>query len=263
MNPQTRDDKTVNSDLSKLTTAKQPTDRKPYRVVARKNEAYRMSLHDAEPANAIPLVRLSSKPTTVFSPQESLTNKKILAALADDPDPAASLAGIRKLLVGPTRNLHDAMFEELVTILEESDRDVQGSLQSLENAWSNMSVVTNNLIAESETIREHTEKLSNFVRDEFERVESLSQVKLSEMFLTIDAKIERMSAQVAKQVAEVQAKLATDMTELTARLEKKIEQMAEKSALESPKLVKRQDEDDEAAVHHVSLAERLRALRET
>ena len=47
-----------------------------------------------------------------------------------------AMANIRKLLVGPTHKLHDAMFEEVVTILEESDREVQQALRALERKWA-------------------------------------------------------------------------------------------------------------------------------
>ena len=73
-------------------------------------------------------------------------SKKVLAAMAEDPDPAASLANIRKLLVGPTHKLHDAMFEEVVTILEESDREVQNSLRALESRCVKLSHTTNELV---------------------------------------------------------------------------------------------------------------------
>ena len=63
-------------------------------------------------------------------------SKKVLAAMAGDPDPVKTLSDIRSLLVGPTRSLHDAMFEEVVTILEESDREVQQALRALGRKWA-------------------------------------------------------------------------------------------------------------------------------
>jgi hypothetical protein len=251
VNPRPSEEKSSGFDPSKSALSKLNVEKNPYRVVARK---------DAGTATA--LVPVPPRAPLVASPPKSLINKNILAALAEDPDPAASLAGIRKLLVGPTRNLHDAMFEELVTILEESDQDVQRALHVLDDGWSNLSVVTDNLIAESETIRTHTEMLSSYVRDEFARLENASQVKLSEMFMAIDSKIEKMAASVNKQVGELSQKLEGDMKELAASLEKKIGATAEKAA--APEMVK--DEEPDGSVQpivHISLADRLRALRET
>ena len=256
MNPLSQDDKTVNFDLSSPAFPKQKSAKNPYKVVPRKEEPV--------PPQYTPLMRVGSKPVDVFRPAESKINKKILAAMADDPDPAASLAGIRKLLVGPTRNLHDAMFEEMITIIEESDRDVQYSLRALDNRLVNASVVSDNLIAESETIRDHTEKLSNYVRDEFERVEASSQAKISEMFLAIDSKIDKIAGQLTKQIEDLNAKHASDIKELTASFEQKMQAQAEKMEARFDGLQQSYSEPfaEVSEIPHVTLAERLRALRE-
>jgi hypothetical protein len=278
VNPRSGDNKTVSFDLSGPAHAKQKPGKNPYKVVGRKDEAQRVVVRETESLNATQLVRVATRPVTIFAPAESATNRKILAALADDPDPAASLAGIRKLLVGPTRNLHDAMFEEMITILEESDHEVQHALQSLDDRLANTSVVTDNLIAESETIRDHTEKLSSYVRDEFERIDSTSQVKLTEMFLAIDSKIKKIATDVNRQVEDLSAKHAADLKELAASLERKIAELAEKSATANETsaslfesrlagLKGHPDDDDQrdeaSPGPHISLADRLRALRET
>jgi hypothetical protein len=41
------------------------------------------------------------------------------------------------------------MFEEVVTILEESDREVQQALRALERKWASLSHVTDELVAKS------------------------------------------------------------------------------------------------------------------
>jgi hypothetical protein len=225
VNPLSQESKPVGSGPTAAGTSRKRTEKYSYHLATRKNVV------DQLPATQ--LFRTSEKPVTVFAPQEPLTNRKILAALADDPDPAASLAGIRKLLVGPTRNLHDAMFEELVTILEEADRDVQHELHSLDDRCTS-------LMAESETIRGHTEKLSTYVRDEFARLEKDNQVKLSEMFMAIDSKIDKLAADFARQLELLKAAKLNDV------------KVDEPTAIaEIP------------PTPHVSLADRLRALRES
>ena len=100
-------------------------------------------------------------------------SKKVLAAMADDTDPAVAMANIRKLLVGPTHKLHDAMFEEVITILEESDREVQQALRGLERKWGTLSHTVDELVAKSldssdqnrqqaEFVQQGTAKIRNF-----------------------------------------------------------------------------------------------------
>jgi hypothetical protein len=236
VNPLTNDNKKKNvfDSTAAASPPKPKTEKNPYKVVAQKQPAFVTALMPVPP-----------RPLMEPRPPKSLINQNILEALADDPDPAATLSGIRKLLVGPTRNLHDAMFEELVTILEESDHDVQRQLGSLETRWTSIAMVSENLQAEAETIRTHTEKLSDYVAAEFARIESATQVKLSELFMAIDAKIEK----------------------LAAKFEEEIKQLAERSARPVVETVQPQaavaEDTKPAGLPHVSLAERLRALRES
>ena len=67
-----------------------------------------------------------------------MPSKKVLDALSEDIDPAKSLADIRRVLVGPTRRLHEARMEEVIAILEESDRGAQQSLGSLEHRYGEL-----------------------------------------------------------------------------------------------------------------------------
>ena len=69
---------------------------------------------------------------------ESVLSKKVLDALSEDIDPAKSLADIRRVLVGPTRRLHEARMEEMIAIPEESDRNFQQALGSLEARYSEL-----------------------------------------------------------------------------------------------------------------------------
>ncbi len=93
------------------------------------------------------VVQFAVKPVIDYNSQK--ISKRVLASMAGDPDPVKTLADIRTLLVGPTRSLHDAMFEEVIDILEESDREVQNALQSLENNYYRLSDITDNLITAS------------------------------------------------------------------------------------------------------------------
>ena len=47
------------------------------------------------------VVQFAVKPVIDYEVRNPVISKKVLAAMAGDPDPATSLADIRKLLVGP------------------------------------------------------------------------------------------------------------------------------------------------------------------
>ena len=66
------------------------------------------------------VVQFAVKPVIDYNTRK--ISKKVLDAMAGDPDPGKTLADIRTLLVGPTRTLHDAMFEEVIDIEKSTAR---------------------------------------------------------------------------------------------------------------------------------------------
>ena len=205
-------------------------------------------------------------------------SKKVLAAMTEDPDPAASLANIRKLLVGPTHKLHDAMFEEVVTILEESDREVQNSLRSLESRCVKLSHVTNELVSSSVESRDQNRIQIELLQKEIQKSAAAQQEMLSEMFLVIDAKIEELATQVSQKIETLTSKIETDMREATANQDRKLQELEAKclassrSDLENLETrlanLESRSSDDQDDLREVfagglsSLADRLKALRE-
>jgi DNA anti-recombination protein RmuC len=205
-------------------------------------------------------------------------SKKVLAAMAEDPDPAQSLANIRKLLVGPTHKLHDAMFEEVVTILEESDREVQTSLRALESRCVKLSHVTNELVASSVESRDQNRTQIELLQKEIQKSAAAQQEMLSEMFLVIDAKIEELATQVSQRVETLSNKVEEEIREANANQDRKLQELEakflanSKTSLENletrlTNLEKRSnsDKDDLREVFaggFTSLADRLKALRE-
>jgi S-adenosylmethionine:tRNA-ribosyltransferase-isomerase (queuine synthetase) len=133
--------------------------------------------------------------------------------MAGDPDPGKTLADIRTLLVGPTRGLHDAMFEEVIDILEESDREVQNALQSLESNYYRLSDITDNLITASVETRDQARQQTEVFQEELQKSVAGQQEMLSEMFMAIDAKIAEMSAKVDRKIEGIANKLEAAMRE--------------------------------------------------
>ena len=164
-------------------------------------------------------------------------SRKVLAAMAGDPDPAASLADIRKLLVGPTHKLHDAMFEEVITILEESDREVQNSLRSLENRCVKLSHVTNELVSSSVENRDENRTQIELLQKEIQKSAAAQQEMLSEMFLVIDAKIEELATQVGQKVETLSKKIEADMREAAAIQERNMQELEAKCLASSRETV--------------------------
>ena len=166
------------------------------------------------------VVQFAVKPVIEYEVRSPVISKKVLAAMAGDPDPLKTLADIRKLLVGPTHKLHDAMFEEVITILEESDREVQDALQSLESRCVTLSLVTEDLVSSSVQNRDQNRNQIDLLHKELQRSASAQQDMLSEMFLAIDAKIEELSAQVNQKVEALSHRIEADMREAAAHHER-------------------------------------------
>ena len=152
-------------------------------------------------------------------------SKKVLAAMADDTDPAVAMANIRKLLVGPTHKLHDAMFEEVITILEESDREVQQALRALERKWATLSHTTDELVAKSLDSKDQSREHAEFVKQELQKSATSQQEMLSEMFLVIDAKIVELTRQVDQKVEALAQKIENDMREAAAHQERRLQEL--------------------------------------
>ncbi len=205
-------------------------------------------------------------------------SKKVLAAMADDTDPAVAMANIRKLLVGPTHKLHDAMFEEVITILEESDNEVQQALRALERKWAALSQITDELVAKSLDSKDQSREHAEFVRHELQKSAASQQEMLSEMFLVIDAKIDELTKQVDQKVEALAQKVKTDLREIAEDQERRLQDLEAKYQarnkvelenlenrlvrLEQKSSTSTDDLNEVFAGGLTSIADRLKALRD-
>jgi exonuclease VII large subunit len=115
--------------------------------------------------------------------------------------------------VGPTRSLHDAMFEEVIDILEESDREVQTALETLESNYYRLSDITDGLVTASVESRDKTRQQTEFFQAELQKSVAGQQEMLSEMFMAIDAKIAEMTARVDRKIEALAVKLEASQRE--------------------------------------------------
>ena len=205
-------------------------------------------------------------------------SKKVLAAMADDTDPAVAIANIRKLLVGPTHKLHDAMFEEVITILEESDREVQQALRALERKWSTLSHTIDELVAKSLDSKDQNREQAEFVQQELQKSAASHQEMLSEMFLVIDTKIDELTKQVDQKIEALAHEIEADMREAAASQERRLQELEAKclaaSKVEMASLESRltrierksntstDDLNEVFAGGLTSIADRLKAMRD-
>jgi hypothetical protein len=181
------------------------------------------------------LVQFTVNPVPVLESKKSVVSKKILAAMASDPDPAASLAHIRKLLVGPTRNLQDARFEEVITILEESDREIQQFLRSLNRQCAHLAHLTNQLASTSAKSKDEARDQADYFHKELQKSAIAHQEMLSEMFLAIDSKIEELTTQVRQRTEALAKKIETHILEETAGREYSMRELEAKCLANSKK----------------------------
>jgi hypothetical protein len=171
------------------------------------------------------VVQFAVKPVIDYEVRNPVISKKVLAAMAGDPDPVTTLADIRKLLVGPSHKLHDAMFEEVITILEESDREIQDSLQALESRCVQLSLVTDELISSSVESRDQNRIQIELLRTEIQESATAQQDMLSQMFLAIDSKIGELAAQVNRKVEGLSIRIEADMRQAAANQERDMQHL--------------------------------------
>jgi hypothetical protein len=167
---------------------------------------------------------------------ESVLSKKVLDALAEDIDPAKSLADIRRVLVGPTRRLHEARMEEVISILEESDRTAQQALVSLEKRYMDLARTSEKLRATSDDTRRRIHDQTEYVNVELQKNLATQQQMLSEMFLVFDGQLEKLTAELNQKVDALAAKTGEDNHILASDLTRRIQDLAETTRADNDKV---------------------------
>jgi hypothetical protein len=155
---------------------------------------------------------------------ESVLSKKVLDALSEDIDPAKSLADIRRVLVGPTRRLHEARMEEVIAILEESDRNAQQSLGSLEQRYSDLARSCEKLFAASDETQRRLQDQAMHMNSELQKSHEAQQQMLSEMFLVFDKQLEKLNlaGELSRRIQDVAASTRADNDKIAAVFEARL-----------------------------------------
>jgi hypothetical protein len=176
------------------------------------------------------------RPSNGLKYNDSVLSKKVLDALAEDIDPAKSLADIRRVLVGPTRRLHEARMEEVITILEESDRATQQSLIVFERRYADLVREDEKLMAATEEAHQKIQEQSEVMTVELQKNIETQQQMLSEMFLVFDAQMQKITTDLNQKVDELAAKTGQDNQTLGADLMRRIQELAATARADNDKV---------------------------
>lgn len=186
----------------------------------------------SQPPRFTPIERLpgSSKYT------ESVLSKKVLDALSEDIDPAKSLADIRRVLVGPTRRLHEARMEEVIAILEESDRNAQQSLGSLEQRYGELVRSCEKLFVASDDTHRRLQDQAMHMNSELQKSHEAQQQMLSEMFLVFDKQLEKLTTELNQKIDSLSEKTGQDNQMLATELSRRIQELAANTRADNDKI---------------------------
>jgi hypothetical protein len=167
---------------------------------------------------------------------ESVLSKKVLDALSEDIDPAKSLADIRRVLVGPTRRLHEARMEEVIAILEESDRNAQQSLGSLEQRYGELARSCEKLFVASDDTQRRLQDQAMHMNSELQKNQEAQQQMLSEMFMVFDKQLEKLTTELNQKIDSLAERTVHDNQLLANELTRRIQELAANTRADNDKV---------------------------
>lgn len=148
--------------------------------------------------------------------------QKIKEAIQTDYDPAESLAAIRAILLGPTHRLHDARIEEIVTILEETDRANQTSFKTLEHRCEAMSgKLDSELKKAADLQQDYMVELGRAVETRFQHFKSELDEKFEQRAAKSSSDMAQFAREMANQMKEQEKRFTTSIDAMTKRFEER------------------------------------------
>jgi hypothetical protein len=177
--------------------------------------------------NIVAPPKVSEKPVAAEQKPGSATSADVLGpkikeALQTDYDAEESIAAIRAILVGPTRRLHDARIEEIVSILEETDRTNQNSFAALENRCEALSARLDAEIKKANDLQlRYLAEFSFALDKKFDMTQSELSGQLAEHVSQSQAAISHLSHQFTVQFKDHDRKIAGSFESLTNKFEER------------------------------------------
>jgi Skp family chaperone for outer membrane proteins len=180
---------------------------------------------------------LDFDPVTPAAYEQQAMSKKFIDALSDDIDPTKALEDIRRLLVGPANQMHEARLEEVISILEESDRNHQATISSLEQRCGELAMMCERLLSSNEDAHGKIQSQSDYFSSELQKSGKMQQDKLSELFVMIDNKLQKMSTEMHQLVDTLAAKTSSDYQSLANDVISRVQQLSASTASNHDKMV--------------------------
>ena len=158
--------------------------------------------------------------------QEQALSKRIREAFREDADPSQSLADIRGLLIGPVSRLHEARMEEVIAILEESDRTNRNTSRALTERCSDLSEACQSLVAASEETRQRIQQLSADMTAKLQKAEKKHDDNLAELFMLFDRKIEKLTIETNQRIDGLAARTNSNYHALASNVAARIDDLS-------------------------------------
>jgi hypothetical protein len=143
---------------------------------------------------------------------------RVQEAFRDDVDPTKSLASLRELLIGPVSRLHEARMEEVLTILEESDRATRLSMRTLDAHSTEISGTCQSLSESSVELKQKVQFLSSNIAAELQKSEKAHDGKLAELFMVFDQKLEKLTIELNHRIDRLEMKTGDDHVALVSNV---------------------------------------------
>jgi hypothetical protein len=161
------------------------------------------------------------KPITI-EPKAGALGAKIKEAMQSDFDPEESLAAIRAILVGPSRRLHDARIEEIVSILEETDRSNQSNFTALERRCQGLSERLDQEIKKATDLQlQYLAEFSFALEKKFDHSQAELNGQLAEQASHSQAAIGQLSHEFKVKLKDHDHKVEGGFESLTAKFEQR------------------------------------------
>jgi hypothetical protein len=152
-------------------------------------------------------------------------SKRVQNAFKDDTDPSKSLADIRGLLMGPISRLHEARMEEIIAILEESDRATQSSLRALDERCNSLAETNQNLINAANETNQTVQTLAVDMAVELQKAAKHHDNKLNELFMSFESKMEKLATELNHRIDALASKTDHNQNALATSLATRIDDL--------------------------------------
>jgi predicted transcriptional regulator len=126
--------------------------------------------------------------------------------------------------------------EEMISILEESDRSAQQALGSLEARYSELANSCESLFIANDDTQRRLQDQAMHMNSELQKSHEAQQQMLSEMFLVFDKQLEKLSAELNHKMDSLAARTSEDNHLLANDLIRRVQQLAEESRADNDKV---------------------------